>query len=79
MPGEAIPNPLTAFTIPNPLSGLGDTAETLAAARAWVGTRHNWVRVGWVLAGGLLFAVGLARLTGVDGAAAGVVGRVARG
>lgn len=43
-------------------SQLGDITDTARAVRAWVSTRHNWVRVSWFLSGALMFAVGAVML-----------------
>lgn len=66
-------NPLdpigTAETAVRLVSGLlpganaaGGLVDGVVAVRRWISDRHNWVRVGWFVAGGLLFYGGIAVL-----------------
>lgn len=44
----------TVFALPEVVPGVGELAgvvDSLAAARRWMGDRHNWIRVLWVMSG----------------------------
>jgi hypothetical protein len=46
-----------------PGAGLaGDITDEALAIRAWITDRHNWTRVGWFLAGAVMFTVGAVML-----------------
>jgi hypothetical protein len=67
-----VPNPLNPAQVAGALAGGVKTVTGLipgadaanaildatTAARRWMGDRHNWVRVGWVVAGFALVAIG---------------------
>lgn len=40
-------------------SELGQIADTLTHAAQWISTPYNWVRIGYVLGGGILFIAGI--------------------
>jgi hypothetical protein len=39
--------------------GIGTIAEAVAKTAVWLGNAHNWVRIGYVIGGGLLVGLGL--------------------
>lgn len=44
----------------NPLSGVTDSLSFIDSAASWVSKASNWLRVGYVIGGGILVVVGLA-------------------
>jgi hypothetical protein len=59
----------SAGSIPNPLSGLAAIGAFFAA----LAEGNLWIRVAKVVAGGVILIVGLAKLTGLDAKAGGIV------
>lgn len=64
--GLTVPVPIPNFPDPRDLvpgagaySAAQQAVAYLDAAKRWVADRHNWVRVGWTLAGGLLIYGGV--------------------
>lgn len=58
---------------------LGDITDGVRAVRAWIGNRHNWVRVAWFLSGAAMFTVGLVLIGERPAAqAAGAVAKVVK-
>lgn len=41
------------------VSDLGDIADTITAAAKWISTPYNWVRIGYVVGGGVLVIAGI--------------------
>jgi len=55
---DAVTRPVTSVA-GDVAAGLGDVTDGVRAVRRWVSDRHSWVRVAYVVAGGLMFAVGV--------------------
>lgn len=47
-----------ALRVPNPFKPLANEFDAVARAGQWAANRHNWLRVGWVIIGGLLITIG---------------------
>jgi hypothetical protein len=66
-PGAGTVNiPLPSIPLPSipGASAVADITGQLAAARAWVSNRHNWVRMAWVASGLVLVVAGVIVMAG---------------
>lgn len=68
IPGGALLGPVggaiggTKDALDRIADGLGESVHAIDATAGWVSNAHNWVRVGFVIGGGLILVVGLFRI-----------------